>query len=218
MLNILTLCFGLVATLPHLLTGMEQPSVKYSPNVRNAFIDPNRGAQARTLEKIAILTIGYSGFVLDMLKSKQAFASSETSLENKLNFAVEGFIAAQNTKDFSEFLDLCTIHHLPLQAGALERGRKFIDQGIVAECERACSQFQQSLSVVSKYQQMVYKIDATLGKNSSATPIEKPAQLFAMLYGNTVKEIRTSNDKNPVSEKPTDTENPFIMDPKNPTS
>jgi hypothetical protein len=156
---------------------MEQTAI-----TQTIFINANRGAQARTLEKIAIMTLGYHGFILEMLRTKQSFASSSVSLENKLNLAVQAFIDAQNTKDFAEFLDLCNVYELPIQNGALDRAGKFMQQKITEEAEKLRAQFQRSLGVISGLQAMVQKIDSRQEKSSSAVPIERPKQLFDMIY------------------------------------
>lgn len=171
---VLIVCAG---SLAQSLYAMEQTTI-----TKNIFINPNRGAQARTLEKLATVTLGYHGFILEMLKTKQPFAGTEASLENKLNLAVQAFIDAQNTKDFAEFLELCGVYQLPIQNGALDRARKFMQQKITEETDRSRAQFEQSLTIISKFQNMVQKIDLSQRKSSAVVPIEKPKQLFDMIY------------------------------------
>lgn len=187
---VLSICAG---SLTQGLCAMEQTTI-----TKNIFINPNRGAQARTLEKLATVTLGYHGFILEMLKTKQPFAGTEASLENKLNLAVQAFIDAQNTKDFAEFLELCGVYQLPIQNGALDRARKFMQQKITEETDRSRAQFEQSLTVISKFQNMVQKIDISQKKSSSVVPIEKSKQLFDMIYGSS-----PTNGLYPLLQQPT---------------
>lgn len=200
---ILSICAG---SLAQGLTAMEQPTI-----TKNIFINPNRGGQARTLEKLATITLGYHGFVLEMLKTKQAFAGTEASLENKLNLAVQSFIDAKNTKEFAEFLELCGVYQLPIQNGALERARKFMQQKITEETEKSRAQFEESLGIIGKFQGMVQKIDISQRKSSSVIPIEKPKQLFDMIYGSS-----PTNGLYPLLQQPQpqSSDNPFTSMPK----
>lgn len=228
---LLSICFGSLTQSAH---AMEQVNSLYSafstsgPSVsapihsipiqllakKRNFVDPNRSYVEILSEKGKSKLHGMGHYVTQSIESKQPFASSQARLEGKITEGIEDFIQSSNFSGLVKLINLCKANNLPLTQLTIARAIEFIRGQKKEEISLLRMLFEQSLLRIQGFETTLSYLETINREGSSTIPLEKPEQLFSMLYPDLPQNSMENELYPSLKQLSLNTENPLSTDQK----